>query len=51
MEPVNFEISMDTYLIVTFVMETVSHFLTVLAHDNDGGLNCGQDRQDKIEEI
>jgi hypothetical protein len=41
MEPVNFEFRMDAYLIITFSMETVPHLLTVLAHDNDGSLNCG----------
>jgi len=50
MEPVNFEFRMDAYLVITFSMETVSHLLTVLAHYNDRGLNCGKDRQEKIEQ-
>ena len=49
-EPVNFEFRMDAYLVITFIMETVSHLLTVLAHDNDGSLNRSKDRKDKIEE-
>ena len=39
MEPVNFGVRMDTYLEITFCMETVSYLLAVLAHDNDGSLN------------
>ena len=50
MEPVNFEFRVDAYLVITFGMETVSYLLTVLAHDNDGSLNCGKDRKDKIEQ-
>ena len=50
MEPVNFEFRMDAYLVITFGMETVSHLLPVLAHNNDGSLNCGKGRKDKIEQ-
>jgi hypothetical protein len=40
---VNFEVRMDAHLIITFGMETVSFVLPVLAHDNNGSLNCGKD--------
>jgi len=50
MEPVNFELRMFIHLIITVGMETVSHLLPVLAHDNDGSLNCGKDRENKIKQ-
>lgn len=38
-KPVNFGFRMDAHLIVTFIMETVSPSLTVLALNNDRSLN------------
>ncbi len=49
-EAVNFQFRMDTHLVIPLGMETISHFLPVLAHDDDGCLDCGKNREDKIKE-
>jgi hypothetical protein len=49
-EPVNLEFRVDAYLEITFCMEPVPYLLPVLAHDDDGGLDCGKDREDEIKQ-
>ncbi len=50
MEPVDFVFRVDAHLVIAFGMETVPDLLPVLAHDDDGCLDCGKDRKDKVEQ-
>ena len=50
METVNFKFRVDRYLVITIGMQAVPNLLPVLAHDNDGGLDCGKDRKDQIQQ-